>query len=103
MKPKTLPRTSLVPDLVTTLTTPPAVRPNSGAKELVTTWNSCTASCETVEREAFTELSVLSAPSTCTRLERPRWPPKLSPEVGAGPMGRPLSRVTEEVVSVKLM
>ena len=26
----------------------------------------------TVEREALTELSVLSAPSTCTRFERPR-------------------------------
>ena len=103
MKPKTLPRTSLVPDLVTTLTTPPEVRPNSGANELVTTWNSCTASCETVERAALTELSVLSAPSTCTRFERPRWPPKLRPEVGAGPMGRPLSRVTVEVVRVKLM
>src|ERR1051325_10859584 len=47
MKPKTLPRRSLVPDLVTTLTTPPAVRPNSGANELVTTWNSCPAHRET--------------------------------------------------------
>src|SRR5215210_5183485 len=103
MKPKALPRTSLVPDLVTTLTTPPAERPNSGAKELVTTWNSCTASCETVLREALTELSVLSAPSTCTRFERPRCPPKLRPEVGAGPMGRVLSRETVEVVRVKLM
>src|SRR5215218_4239350 len=37
MKPKTLPVTSFEPDLVTTLTTPPAVLPNSGAKELVTT------------------------------------------------------------------
>ena len=56
-----------------------------------------------VERAAFTELSVLSAPSTCTRFERPRWPPKFRPEVGAGPIGRPLSRVTVEVVRAKLM
>src|SRR5947209_8171677 len=37
MNPKMSPRTSFVPDFVTTLTTPPAVRPNSGAKEFVTT------------------------------------------------------------------
>ena len=53
----------------------------------------------TVEREALTELSVLSAPSTCTRLDRPRWPPKFKPVVGAGPIGLPLSRLTVEVVS----
>src|SRR6476469_1503133 len=35
--PKRFPWRSLVPDLVTTFTTPPADRPNSGAKELVTT------------------------------------------------------------------
>jgi hypothetical protein len=37
MKPKRLPWSSFVPDLVTTLTTPPEVRPNSAAYELVTT------------------------------------------------------------------
>src|SRR6185503_2949241 len=35
--PNKLPCSSFVPDLVTTFTTPPAERPNSGANELVTT------------------------------------------------------------------
>src|ERR1051326_7015915 len=35
--PNTLPWYSLVPDLVTTFTTPPDERPNSGANELLTT------------------------------------------------------------------
>jgi len=39
-----VPWKSLVPDLVTTLMSPPVERPNSGAKPLVTTWNSWTAS-----------------------------------------------------------
>src|SRR6185369_12053181 len=97
--PKTFPCRSLVPALVTTFTTPPEERPNSAANELLTTWNSCTASWLTVEREALTELSVLSAPSTCTRFERPRCPPKFKPVVGAGPIGRPASRLTMELVS----
>src|SRR5581483_5952503 len=40
-------------------------------------------------------------PSTCTSVERPRWPPMFRPEVGAGPMGRPLSLPTVEIVSAK--
>jgi len=35
---------SLVPDLVTTLTTAPPARPNSAEYALRLTWNSCTAS-----------------------------------------------------------
>ncbi len=41
---KTLPLTAFVPDLVMTLTTPPAVRPNSAGAPLAMTWNSFTAS-----------------------------------------------------------
>src|SRR5258705_190475 len=72
--------------------------PTSGRYECVVTWYSWTASCETVERAALIELSVKSAPSTCTSVERPRWPPMLRPDVGAGPTGRPLSRPTVDMV-----
>ena len=51
---------SLVPDLVITLTTPPAVRPNSAGAPLAITWNSFTAS------------SVMSIGA--------RWPPTCSPK-----------------------
>ena len=80
---------------------PPVARPNSGRYELVVIWYSSTASCETVERAALIELSVKSAPSTWTSVERPRWPPMFSPDVGAGQIGRPLSRPTVEIVSAK--
>ena len=66
-------------------------------------WNSCTASCETVERTPLTELSVASAPSTFTRFERARCPLIVRPEVGAAPVLGALSRTTCESVSVKLM
>src|SRR5882757_1652339 len=46
-------------------------------------WNSCTPSCDKVERIPLTELSTASMPSTFTALERARWPPKFSPDVGA--------------------
>ena len=55
-----LPCVSLVPDLVITLTTPPAVRPNSAGAPLAITWNSLTAS------------SVMSIAA--------RWPPTCSPK-----------------------
>ena len=84
-------------------TTPPDARPYSGAYPLVMIWNSCTASCETVERTPLVELSVASAPSTLTRLARARWPLMFSPEVGAAPMLGALSRNTCESVSAKLM
>ena len=57
---KRLPWTSLVPDLVMTLTTPPAVRPYSALAPVATTWNSFTAS------------SVMSMAA--------RWPPTCSPK-----------------------
>ena len=41
---KRLPWRSLVPDLVMTFTTPPAVRPYSALAPVATTWNSLTAS-----------------------------------------------------------
>ena len=66
-------------------------------------WNSCTASCETVERTPLVELSVASAPSTFTRFDRPRCPLMFSPDVGAAPRFGALSRNTCESVSVKLM
>jgi hypothetical protein len=50
----------LVPDLVITFTTPPAVWPNSALAPLATTWNSFTAS------------SVMSTAA--------RWPPICSPK-----------------------
>ena len=55
-----LPWSSLVPDLVMTFTTPPAVRPNSAVAPLATTWNSFTAS------------RVMSIAA--------RWPPTCSPK-----------------------
>ena len=57
---KALPCGSLPPDLVITLTTPPAVRPNSAGAPLAITWNSLTAS------------SVMSIGA--------RWPPTCSPK-----------------------
>src|ERR1035441_4878702 len=59
-------------------------------------WNSCTASCDTVDRTPFVELSVASAPSTLTRLERARCPLIFSPEVGAAPRLGALSCCTWE-------
>ena len=56
----TEPWRSLVPDFVMTLTTPPAVRPNSAGAPLAITWNSFTAS------------SVMSIGA--------RWPPACSPK-----------------------
>ena len=66
-------------------------------------WNSCTASCDTVERTPLTELSVASVPSTLTRFERARCPLMLSPEVGAAPRLGAASCTTCESVNVKLM
>ena len=66
-------------------------------------WNSCTASCETVERTPLTELSVASAPSTFTRFDARALPAHVQPEVGAAPVLGALSRTTCESVRVKLM
>src|ERR1019366_7869760 len=94
--PETSPWKSFDPERVMMLTTPPAARPYSAAWVLVMIWNSRPASCEPVERTPLVELSVASARSTLTRLERPRWPLMLSPEVGAAPRLGALSRCTWE-------
>ncbi len=83
-------------------TTPPDARPYSASYPLVMIWNSCTPSCDTVERMPFTELSTASMPSTFTALERALCPPKFSPDVGAAPMLGATSRCTWEFVSEKL-
>jgi hypothetical protein len=57
---KSDPATLLVPDLVMTFTTPPAVWPNSAPAPVAMTWNSLTAS------------SVMSIAA--------RWPPTCSPK-----------------------
>ena len=63
-----------MPDLVTTLITDDAERPNSAEKRLVAIWNSWTASCETFCSGPPTTSSLLSAPSIMTLPPRPSCP-----------------------------
>src|SRR5215831_16569659 len=67
---------SLVPDLETMLTMPPAARPYSAPKLLFTTRNSCTDSWGGVERCTPEMVLTKSAPSTVTVLLNERIPPK---------------------------
>ena len=75
-----MPWTSFVPDLVTTFTKPPLLRPNSGGAPSATTTTSFTASRLKVKggrcppRCSPKKGLLKSAPSTETLLEMPFWP-----------------------------
>src|SRR5258708_26475859 len=64
----------LVPDLVTTLTTEPELRPYSASKVLVRTRNSSILSGEGCTVGRLTNWSLASPPLTLKLLERPRPP-----------------------------
>src|SRR5207302_5002842 len=70
----TLPCRVLVPDLVTTLTTEPELRPYSASKVLVRTRNSWMQSGQGCTVGKFTNASLASPPFTLKLLERPRPP-----------------------------
>ena len=92
-----------VPLLVTMLTTPPEALPNSAENELVSTWNSRTASWLNVARTLPTMESLLSSPSTVMLFERARWPANERPEVPDAPCCGVRSVATPGVSSEKLM
>ena len=93
------PASRLVPLLVTMFTTPPEALPNSAEYELVSTWNSRTASWLKVARTAPTVASLLSSPSTVMLFERARWPAKVRPEVADAPCCGVRSVVTPGVMT----
>ena len=89
-----------LPVSLTLASTTETVEVSSAAQAIETAQTSTT---DTVERTPLIELSVASAPSTFTRLERARCPPKLMPEVGAAPVFGAASGSTTESVLAKLM
>src|SRR5215472_14596717 len=90
--PKRLPCQLLVPDLVMTFTTEPALRPYSGPNWLVTRTYCCTNSVSETNRPGPpTLLSLLFCPSICWSLLRPRRPLTESP-VPPLVLENPLSR-----------
>jgi hypothetical protein len=61
---KSVPRSSAPPERVEKLSAPPPVRPYSAGNELVTIWNSCTASGEGRSEMRLSPLLARGIPST---------------------------------------
>ena len=83
MKSKTVPRNSLLPDLVETETTP-APRPNSAEKTPFSTLNSRTDSTDGATMTVLKVNSLLSMPSTSQPLVLACWPRALKLEAPRG-------------------